>query len=328
MSKGVPANLYGLGIVTEDDLFGSVRRLFERDGGLYGLPLTFKISICTARRGSLPDVSEWTLDRFIEEYRKQPLLADEGRSYLLNWLKGSIFERFVDLDGGSCSFESAELIEIIEWLKSIDDREVDMSKILGFDENVPLIYETEIYGIQDYVKALIQWDGSMDSGYVIGYPSVSGGKVGITSGSYYMVNSSGNTTGAAAFLKYMLSSDVLADELYTRSDIVALKDEMKKRQDRFGDMWMYFSNARYSRVQTTTMRADQRSDAVEVQATQELKQKFYDLLDSAVPETQIPAALESIFDEEISGYFGGKSIESTVKVLQSRTSLWLTEHGD
>ena len=62
--------------------------------------------------------------------------------------------------------------------------------------------------------------------------------------------------------------------------------------------------------------------------TQELKQKFYDLLDSAVPETQIPAALESIFDEEISGYFGGKSIESTVKVLQSRTSLWLAEHGD
>ncbi|MCR5264558.1 MAG: hypothetical protein K6D94_11820, partial [Clostridiales bacterium] len=229
---------------------------------------------------------------------------------------------------GSCSFESAEFIEIMEWLKSIDDREVDMSKILGFDENVPLIYETEIYGVQDYVRALIQWDGSMDSGYVIGYPSVSGGKVGITSGSYYMVNSSGNTTGAAAFLKYMLSSDVLADELYTRSDIVALKDEMKKRQDRFGDMWMYFSNARYSRVQTTTTRADQRSDAVEVQATQELKQKFYDLLDSAVPETQIPAALESIFDEEISGYFGGKSIESTVKVLQSRTSLWLAEHGD
>ena len=93
-------------------------------------------------------------------------------------------------------------------------------------------------------------------------------------------------------------------------------------------MWIYFSDARYSCVQTTTTRAEQRSDAIEVRATQELKQSFYDLLDSAVPETRIPAVLESIFDEEISGYFGGKSIESTVKVLQSRTSLWLAEYGE
>lgn len=327
MSKDIPADLYGLGIVTEEDLFGSVRRLFERNGGLYGLPLTFKINVCTASKGTLPDTAEWTLDRFIEEYQKQPLLADEGRSYLLEWLKGSIFERFIDISGGRCYYDSPEFAEIMEWLISIDDREVDMSAILGFGEKIPLIYETEIYGIQDYVKALIQWDGSMDNGYVIGYPSIGGGKVKITTGSYYMVNSSGNTAGAAAFLKYMLSSDVLADELYSRSDIVALKDDMKKRQDRFGDMWMYFSDTRYSHVYTTTTRDEQRSDVVEVQATQELKQKFYDLLDSAAPETHIPSTLEEIFDEEISGYFGGKSIENTVKVLQSRTSLWLAEQG-
>ena len=61
----------------------------------------------------------------------------------------------MDLSGGSCSFDSMEFIDIMEWLKSIDEREVDVTEILGFGETIPLIYESEINSLSEYVRALI-----------------------------------------------------------------------------------------------------------------------------------------------------------------------------
>jgi hypothetical protein len=299
--------------------------LYERGDGLFGLPLVFTVSVCTAQKGTLPDSSLWTIEKFIEEYKKNSLLADEGRDYLIKWLKAGIFNEFVDTENGICRFENPEFISILEWFSTIEEKDID-EFAMQFGKDVPMIYETTVYRLSDYIKALIQWDGNIDSGYMLGYPSSSGGTAKVDCGTYYMVNSSGNTAGAAVFLKHMMSSDYLCGEYTGRSELVSVKSVMKERMDLYGDMWMYFSGSRFNHISESTIRNNAPGNAIEIQATQEIKFLFYDLLDNAFPETVIPSELEKIFDEELSYYFSGKSVNNTVKVLQIRTSLWLAEH--
>ena len=335
ISKGVFLDLYSLGeaAVKPDEIFGCVRQAYETDGKLLVIPYTFSIGTITVKKGMI-SADEWTVDRFIGEYEKARekgvhLIDDMGRDSVLNVLGGALWNRYIDYGKAKCDFDSESFRDTIEWLRSLPESDtVNKYSEDHFGDGTLTADVCGIFNISSYVQTLARW-GASDSGDIIGYPSENGGSAKITAEKRYGINSaSKNPEGAMMFLREILSGD---DKIGIRGmgmGIPSLKSLMNTAAEaEMGNTYEYNTSVPGNMHGGTqdVPKEEQLPGWVYVKVDDKLVGAFSEFVDGLKVEKSVSPKITEIIDEELAGFFGGRTAEDTARNIQSRVNLYLAE---
>ena len=335
ISKGVFLDLYSLGdaAIKPDEIFGCVRQAYESDGRLFVIPYTFSIGTITVKKGTI-SADEWTVDRFIGEYEKARekgihLIDDMGRDGILNALGGALWNRYIDYENSKCDFDSESFRDTLEWLRSLPESDA-IDKYSGdhFGDGTLIADVCGIFNISSYVQTLARW-GAADSGEIIGYPYENGGTAKITSETRYGINSaSKNPEGAMMFLREILSGDEKIGIRGMGMGIPSLKSLMLTAAEaEAGNTYKYDTSQPGSiRGGSQDVPEEERLPGwVYVKVDDELVEKFSVFVDVLKVKKNVSPKITEIIDNELSGFFGGRTAEDTARNIQSRVSLYLAE---
>ena len=130
VKKGALIDLYPLIQQDEninlDDYYSGILKAHEYDGKLLGVCNSFAIDTWTCdAQGELANQFKdgWTFDEFIDFYNNIP----EGKSFFetgsadrfscMNWLVYNNLDSFIDFKNSSCSFDTPEFINFLEFMK-------------------------------------------------------------------------------------------------------------------------------------------------------------------------------------------------------------------
>ncbi len=335
ISKGVFLDLYSIGeaAIKPDEIFGCVRHAFETDGRLFVIPYTFSIGTITVKKGTI-SADEWTVDRFIGEYEKARekgvhLIDNMSRESVLNTLSGALWNRYIDYGNAKCDFDSESFEDTLKWLKSLPESDAfNKYSENHFGDGTLIADVCAIFNISSYVQTLARW-GTADSGEMIGYPSENGGTAKITAEKKYGINSaSKNPEWAMMFLREILNGD---DKIGIRGmgmGIPSLKSLMYTAVEaEMGNTYEYnTSNPGSMRGGSQDIPEEDRLPGwVYVKVDDSLINSFSEYVDNAKVGYQVPEKVIDIINEELSGYYAGKSEEETADNIQSRVGIYLAE---
>lgn len=259
------------------------------DGKLYKMPADFNIVSIVAPKELADKVEKWDMDALWEVYENLPegyTLFGMGQEETLRLFCMFCSVHFVDMENGSCSFDDPDFARWLELLKEIEY--FDYENTEGNVLDMSSIHPS----MADYCRERFG-----DYEYM-GIPTSDGGVsffIGSMGGYSIMANSQ-NKDAAWDYIKVMLSYEI-QDALAVFGMQVIEKNLMEKLENA----------AQYSNF------------------TPEDEEKFMALLDNSEGMAS-GGILSDIITEEAQKYFADqKSLEETVKMIQSRAGIYLAE---
>ncbi len=334
--KGIFTNLYTLmdTNLSEDDVFGCVRKACEINGKLYGLPREFSLDTYVANPNTI-DSKSWDLEKFIEFADSMP----DGKSVILtttqndvyNELRDSMISECVDFENNICSFNSRVFMHFVEYISSLpqeNTEQIDRNVNNYINGNVGL-FHSDINSYASYYQIKSVFGEKMDAD-IVGYPSSEGGALKFISREFFSIAEASNVKeGAMEFLRYLLSEDCVIDEMRGMRSIPSLKTTAKAWDESESQMYYYFYYDNVGQWSADTKMISQDEEGVPgvcVQLTQEKIDEVYDFLDHVNVFPYIPSDIKAIVDEEMSVFLGSsKTAEETAEIIQSRVSIYLSE---
>jgi ABC-type glycerol-3-phosphate transport system substrate-binding protein len=187
--------------------FDSVLRLSERNGKLFAFPTSFFIIGLGGLTADIGDRSGWTVQEsnqiFNSKENRDIFRQSLSMSILLDQTVRNSFSTFVDYEKNTCSFNSANFCELLQWSKcnGIPD---DSDQVLINDGS--LLRQEDISDSLDYANFIANSSGPIS---FVGYPSPQRNsamcflflQLGITS-------ESTNASVCWEFIKMFISEDV------------------------------------------------------------------------------------------------------------------------
>ncbi|MCR5264518.1 MAG: hypothetical protein K6D94_11620 [Clostridiales bacterium] len=322
ISKGLFADLYD-GVITPGELFTPVRKVFERDGTLPVVPLSFS-AYGMLSDGSLTDGGEsWTPRRFMEICRSGSPI--KGMTSGAEVIRRSGFDEGMYTSFIGDSFDKDAFLDFAAFYQS---------DIGGGNEDrgYPLDYFT-LYGRYGWIQVKLA-DGR--NGYsVIGSPTSNGGRFRLYGYEQLAVpKDSPSTDGAKEFLKYLLTCEFLTeggrvtcvpstkegannarrwDQKYHAG--YAIHKESGRLIEVFGDMLDENGELSYTDLEGFVPDDDK------------LFGEYIAFIESIEPMEPIPDAVMDMIYEELSAVEGGRSAEEIAGILESRINIYLQENG-
>ncbi len=339
-------------LVNPDNVFGAVQHAFGTgDGGMWGIYPLFSAEVLMSTRallGSCSDKGWWTSAEMLDFVENLPEdvtpilnLYQESAPYLLFGKSG--FGAFIDREKAACSFDSAEFLRFLRYLKTLPTREeyrktspyrnLDRSeRYLPYLEGKIVLREVQIWEISSLPGLEAQFN---TKDYVlIGYP---------TEENRPGAGNSVNPQGAAVITSFCRSPETawqVVRTLFTgrrsHSAIPALKTDYDAEYALYiqsnSVAWQYFDGGGGSQPDDPEhpMTVDDlQRPGILFHYTKELAESFKPLLDEVgSPRTAIlNEEITDIINEEISAFCADAcTAEDCAKRIQSRVSIWLAEH--
>ena len=357
--KGLFADIYELmdndPEYTRDKFMPNVLSALETDGKLYIIALSFYVNTFVGRSSRFAGVDEFTLDKAEELLAAMP----EG-AMLINsninrngFIEGALeYSSFVDLENGTCNFDSEEFKDILERSMAYP---VTVDAMNAFEHN-----EAENWVREDKALLMPQLFSRFDDlNYVengllredaafVGFPGKDGSngilipeqKVSIAADSAYK-------EGAWEFIKKTLEDMVYEEEieLYDPTADENSEPYIEKRWSTGRQMFGFpvlKDDLENIGIQYTVpyKEFNENGELVDVDSVMrmndiKLKNKdvseddihrYIDYFASVDRLQNYDNKLKEIIDEEISAFTqGGRSADETAKLIQSRVSLYLSE---
>ena len=338
--------------VNRETLFGAVQRFFAtEDGGMWGIAPSFRMETLIAPTALLGQYADgWTLTELLDTAENLP----EG-TYLMGGLTQENAERsllgqdgyaaFIDTENAVCSFDSPEFLR---WLNFCASLPADLNTLRasgGLDnprsENLQAYYENHVLlqnipitnGFQDlpYLESTF---GTKDW-TLVGFPAEGHNGTAVFCDAATVMTSFCTDPDLAWELIRALISETWA----AISNNPALEPKEREYEAQF--MGYGYTIISYNGLSRSVRGGDALNGEIPKQEdltspgwvcfpTWEDYDRYVDLLNSVIayPMTEsVPPEITSIISEEISAFFGGVgTAEDCAKKIQSRVSIWLSEH--
>ena len=126
VARGLLEDLYPYldadGEISRDDLFANVLSAMEIDGGLYQLTSSFTVRTLVGKASVVGSQPGWTVREMMDIYASQPqgtqLLSYTSAPVVLSEMLMMSMDSFVDWSNASCSFNSQDFIDLLEFATS------------------------------------------------------------------------------------------------------------------------------------------------------------------------------------------------------------------
>lgn len=315
----------------EEKYFGNILKAFCYRDKLYALPVRFRLQTFAGSSREVGYRTHWNIEEMISCYeeRKGDMILYPGqtkRDVFGTILTGSM-DYFIDWEEGSCRFDGEEFCRILEFANSFPEgleiTEDDSVKQI-FQEGGALLLPLRLSGIYDICRPGFIF-GEEKISY-IGFPME--GKCGTVidaAGPVLAISiNSRNKEAAWEFISLFLEEgyqreqtsgfplcrSVLEERLAQAREIVYEKDSEGRQTPVARDSVVF-----------------EGEDPVPIYCvTEEQAQTLTALIEEASMCTANDRQLYSLLLEEAQGYFSGeKSLEDTVRVMQSVASIYVGE---
>ena len=296
--------------VNEDYFIDGFLDAISIDGKNYFLSNNFCINVLAGKKSDLSEFQDgWSVDEFIEYYKSKPegtkIFANTTKQGLCFELLGRNMSKFIDWDGGKCSFDSDEFRKLLEFCAGFENGDMFMDDELSdhvqpIKEGKLLLEKTLIRSSADVNIYRSVFGGDE---MFIGYPSDEDNGIYIESGGYGIMSSSEHKDEAWDFIK-----KVITDE---SSENNASKDGFEKL---FAEESAPHEGTHiYSGL-----------------VAEPAKREDADLLKELVKKANYnPYIFEQyeIIQGDIDSYFAGeKGLDETIKVIQDRMEKYVNEN--
>ncbi len=335
-----------------DDMFGGVKRaLTTTDGRMWGITKEFQVDTLLTNDPALMDKSSWTLDEMLDYSASLPegrvLMDNVYQEYFFNTNASSYYESFVDMDNYTCNFENETFYKLLNYIIGLPTLEVYQQQMVQYysSENTNryeqyqsgkvALYQSNLYDVTEWVRNQVTFNSPDYS--AIGYPTDTGyGTIAQPDNTFMITTWCDDTAGAWDFVKGAVTVELDENSRGMRymSGIPAFKSVFNYSCDTYiNDNYVfeiYYSGGASWGPRENDEEVEMAEPGVIAKFTREAADKFYDLLDNKTGgaiTSSIPEEVMDIIGEEVSSFASGvNTAENCAAKIQSRVSIWLSEH--
>ncbi len=353
--------------LTRDAFFGGILCAFDDgDGGLWGMSAGFGLNTLLSTRtileengiavgtGYLPKQS-WTIGEmldFIEGLPEGifPMRALWQESAVRQLMGRNGYAAFIDRENGVCSFDSADFLHLLRFLKSLPATYEDLKRASALDraENADVLRE---YCFGGKVALSAERVGEMNDiigfetvfgtkNFVLaGYPSADrtdpGAGIEVSPGASYAITTTCETPSLAwEFIRELIAPD----DLFWIGGIPSVKslfDQLAEQEERNVMVVTYSDEGQSGHVfpaddpDAPQSAADLREPGLVLFFTAADAENLKGLLDGVGTPLafRVDDEVRAIVEEEIGEFLAGIGTETSCAArIQSRVGIWLAEH--
>lgn len=318
-----------------DNLFGCVRRLFDDGkGGMWGISTDFEVDMLLASPAyadEYPEKGYWNLPELLDFIDSLP--ADVEKVYdctqtAINYslLIAQGYGYFIN--DGTCSFDSAEFLRYLEFIKSLpaDYREWQKTSPAAYLRNLSLNEQEQAFrqafgtgkialsdefflSCRSLALTLFPDEKNPSPAPLpVGYATENDSGIRVRADSTYVITTYAEDPALCfELIKSFFANDIKYSDPYSfYQPLYTRKDLFRSAMDECAD---FFNDVR--------------------PLTEEEYAGLFELFDNMgspiIDDT--PEDVQSIVNEEMSAFFSGMgTAEDCAKKIQSRVSIWLAEH--
>lgn len=325
MAKGVLADLYpfldGDSELKREDFIPSVLKLYEQDGKMYGIATSFSIQTLMGKTSDVGDKTGWTVADVQALLASKPagteLMEYASRESILSMLVMLGADAYVDWGAGTCSFNSDDFIQVLEFANTFppaesmnyDDSEGTYSKI---SQGKLLLNSLYMSQVEDYLSQAAMFGEPVTC---IGYPTPEGSGTIMQAGMAIGISEkSSNKEGAWEFVRSLLGTEY-QDNLQWNFPI------------RESSLQKVFARAMEEKENGASVIGFDGFTYEAKPATQEEIDTIRRLIDNAKPFASYNTQILTFINEETAAYFAGqKSAKEVADVIQNRVGIYLSEN--
>lgn len=216
-------------VLSREDFMDNILDGYTIDGKLCCIPSTFYLQSMIGRTSQVGDTAGWTMADVMamkERYPDNRLLDRNNFQYALSYFCSDyILEHFIDWETGSCSFDSPEFTELMNWIR-LNTKDIYLNYVDGEDyltgavpENMLLI-QGWIHDPMSLGMCSLAWDEPIT---LVGKPTEDKRplySIGVTD-AICIVSGCDNPDGAWQFLEYLLSEkEYDSNSFFSRKDFL------------------------------------------------------------------------------------------------------------
>jgi len=313
--------------LSRDSFVESVLKAAEVDGHLYWMFPTFSISTLVGSPAILGEDVGWNLDEFkaVIEANPQadiPLGETMTKETFLQYLIMFNIEQFVDWDTGSAHFDSGEFAQLLEYADKFPlhpsrehagpDEFWKIPQVIH--DNRQILYAMELSGFQNFCLTRSLFGGEI---VFKGFPAENrNGNAFHIRGGLAITTECEDKQGAWEFLRTFLTDDW--QQNYTGSYSFPINMSVFEK-----NLAEELAEERISYITIFGFGTIYNASLTEMEAEQIMA-----LIDSITHVVTQNEALWNIIHEDASAFFAGQStLEDTVRIIQSRASIYMSEQS-
>ncbi len=354
-------------VFASDDLYENILNAFSVNGKLYQIAPFFHVQTLAAKSSLVGDYDGWTMDELTAAVEKlepgtDPFGHEVTREAFLRAVCTYVRDQFIDRETGTCSFNSAEFIKILEFAKTLPEKtywettnweELDQNFYADletrFRDDRALLYQLYLSNYTTFWEVQEGMFGERIS--LVGYPNEN--RLGATiypSVAFAVSSQSLCKEGAWAFISdyFAAQKELDAEDMYQFSIFRSANQRLRERALAYHDGYWYEQGAEdviiedaidadmmvdpndpYKNLETeektwTYWIANQQINIGMM--TEEAADRMDAFLESLTQCYQYDEPMMKIILEEASAFFSGqKSAEEIANLIQSRVSIYVAE---
>ena len=321
-----------------DDFVPSVLNAYNIDGMQATVPIYFMVDTLLGKTSVVGEKPGWTMEEMIALAKANPdkqLMYGMTKEGVLQTCLMHASDSFIDYESGTCSFDSPEFIQFLEFANCFD-AEYEYHEDESFPQMLQagnvLLSNASFSDVHAYQMYYLMFEE--DGVTTIGYPTADGKPGVFLSGNeiYGISAQSENKDAAWKFLESILSGQSTSygwgfpsrkeqlEEMFTE----ACTPEYQK--DEKGEILMD-EEGKPMQYPKTSWGYDN-WDVDIYAATQEEIDGIRHLIEIARPLSRESEEIYVIIGEETAPYFAGqKSAEEVAKIIQSRVQIYVSENS-
>ncbi len=353
--KGLFLDLYTLmdapdSVMPRDAFLPCALKPFENTAGeLTALVSAFTLRTMFGSKAVLGDRQVWTLD---DLYKMQESLSDgtylfsaslQGKAenapmILFNRLIPYTLSAFIDEENHTCTFDDGQFAEFLRFCQTtpvFDTSVKGNNSVENYRNGTLILQEEEVLFLGSYLYTkYFTFDNNMT---VIGYPTADNRTASGTAADplqkYCITAESEVADGAWEFILRTFGETDEGFYLNPVTGFPSLRAALDRMLDEESRLHYTFregsiSNSTVGPEEDPWMKQEIASGAVYAQLTEDDRSELLTLLENITLAANTDDEIISIIREDASAYFAGaKSLEETVKIIQSRVSIYVAEHS-
>ncbi|MDE7251606.1 MAG: extracellular solute-binding protein [Acetatifactor sp.] len=313
--------------ISEEDFVEKAISTYRDGEGLYAIPTNFWLGSMVGKTSCLGGRSGWTLEEFREYADALPnpgaATASDSKENMLDWIMMQYAERYIDWESGTCSFDSEEFLELLDFVNRFPDEVTDNAE--QFVEQIRseeiLLNPMTIQYVDMFQLNRAIFD---DEVTYIGFPSESGNgtKMMILRNAFGISQNCKDKEAAWEFLKTLYTSDA---NIIGRFPVY--KPSLEKAFE-FASTGVYRTDENADRTKNPKYYYYYGGLTIEIYAaTDEEIRQIRSLIENAEPADIRTPGIYTIMQEEAEAFFAGqRSAEETAEAMQGRVALYINEH--
>lgn len=293
----------------EEDYFMPCElRLYETGGCLYGIAPGYRLETVMGEKDALGEPEDWTVEKLCGIIESLP----KGCGFInnlapLGFLRIVLhrgMEDYVDWEAGTCSFDSEEFRELLRLASLMDTSLLFENDAQAIAEGKLLANRLYISGPEEYAESVSLFQGKET--VCVGFPSCEGGGALVTPYLPIGIRSGEKQDAAWEFVRTLLGNEF--QEKHIRFNFPLRRDSLRKM------------------LEEAAARSAE-NESGEGILRQEDCDGLYEVIYNAGCSQVFDEDIWKIVEEEAETCFeGDKSIEETVRMIQSRVEIYVQEN--